>query len=175
METQPESTLVEFIRYNQWANQELIAACMQLDEEQLSAGMPGAYGSILNTFGHILRAEADYIGRITGSPPQPSFSWEDGPGLAEMAAFATQMGEAFIYTIQRVPPDQNVHEEEDGMTADYQARHLFMQLANHGISHRTDITTFLNSRGLPVPELDNWGYLWTHPERFAAKMGKVAD
>lgn len=30
METQPEPTLVEFVRYNQWANQQLLAACMNV-------------------------------------------------------------------------------------------------------------------------------------------------
>jgi len=61
METQPEPTLVEFVRYNQWANQQLLAACMNLDEGLLTARIPGAYGSILETFGHLLRAEAGFL------------------------------------------------------------------------------------------------------------------
>jgi uncharacterized damage-inducible protein DinB len=173
METQPEPTLVEFIRYNQWANQELLAACKDLTQDQLTASIPGTYGSILDTFGHILRAEADYLERITGSSPQPLFNWEPGPGIAEMTAYAAQVGEAVMDTVQRVPPTQNVHEEENGFTVDYQARQLYMQLVNHGISHRTDITTFLSRQGLPVPELDGWGYMWAHPERFAAREGKL--
>jgi uncharacterized damage-inducible protein DinB len=90
-----------------------------------------------------------------------------------MSAFAAQLGQAFIDIAQRVPPTQNVHEEEDGKTIDYQARQLFMQVVNHGIEHRTNITTFLSSQGLPVPEVDNWGYMWAHPDRFAVKEGEV--
>lgn len=174
MDTQPEPTLVEFIRYNNWANQQVLAACQQLSESQLTAPIPGAYGSIRDTFKHLLRAEADYINRITGTRPQPSFKWEDGPSLAEMAAFAAQVGEVFMDTIQRIPPTQIVHEEEDGLTMDYQARQLFMQVINHGIEHRTNITTLLNSLGLPVPEVDNWGYMSAHPDRFSMREGKVA-
>ena len=173
MDTQPESTLVEFIRYNNWANQQVLAACKDVSESQLTAMIPGAYGSIRDTFKHLLRAEADYINRITGNRPQPSFKWEDGPSLAEMSAFAAQVGEAFMDTIQRIRPTQIVHEEEDGQTIDYQARQLFMQVVNHGIEHRTNITTFLNSHGLPVPEVDGWGYMWAHRDRFEVKEGRV--
>ncbi len=77
-------------------------------------------------------------------------------------------------TIQRVPPTQNVHEEDNNWTFDYQARLIFMSLTYHGIAHRTDITTFLNSRGVTLPELDVWGYQAAYPDRFQAKVTKVA-
>ncbi len=175
METQPEPTLVEFIRYNTWANQQVMALCLNAEESHIAAKIPGAYGSIRETFGHMLYAEADYIGRITGQPPTPSFKWQDGPTLAEMATFIPQVGQAFLEVVQRVPPTQMVHEEEDGFTMDYQARQLYMQVINHGIEHRTNITTLLNSLGVPIPELDNWGYMKAHQERFQMKEGKVGD
>lgn len=170
METQPEPTLVEFVLYNQWANQQLLAICMTLDEEMLTAAIAGTYGSILDTFGHLLRAEAGFLKRIYGTGPQPAFKWEEGPSLAQLASFATQVSAAFMDTIQRVPPTQNVHEEGDGWTFDYQARLIFMSLAYHGIAHRTDITTFLNRRGVALPELDVWGYQAAYPDRFQAKI-----
>jgi uncharacterized damage-inducible protein DinB len=171
METYPEAILVEFIRYNGWANQQVLAACASLSEAQLTAQIPGAYGSVRDTFRHMLRAEADYISRITGSLLPPAFNWEDRPGLTEMSAYAAQLGDAFLDVVQRVPSNQIVHEEEDGKFIDYEARQLFMQVVNHGIEHRTNITTFLSSQGLPAPEIDNWGYMFAHPERFALKEG----
>ncbi len=173
MQTQPESTLVEFIRYNQWANQQVLAACAGLTEAQLTAAIPGTYGSVRETFHHMLRAEADYINRITGKLLQPAFKWEDQPSIAELSAFAEQVGAAFVAVVESVPPTQNVHEEENGLTMDYQARHLFMQVVNHGINHRTDITTFLTSQGVAVPEVDGWGYMFAHQDRFGMKEGKV--
>ena len=104
MITQPEPTLVEFIRYNTWANQQLLAACQAASDSQLAAKIPGAYGSIRETFGHLLWAEAEYIRRITGTPPQPPFQWEAGPSLAELSAFAAQVGDAYLDLLQRVPP-----------------------------------------------------------------------
>jgi uncharacterized damage-inducible protein DinB len=166
MENQPETTLVELIRYNNWANAQVIAACLELTPEQRVASMPGAYGPIAETLGHIVFAEADYVGRMTGDYPQPPFKLEDGPTLADLAAYAEQVAAALLDAVQRVPPTHMVHEVEDGNTIDYQARHLFMQAINHGIEHRTNITTILSSLGLPAPEVDGWAYLFAHPERF---------
>lgn len=169
MEPRPEPTLVELIRYNNWANQRIIAACQELTPHQMSASTPGTYGSIHATLGHMIAAEADYINRITGEGPQPPFRWEDEPSLAEIAGFSSTVASALLDTVQRVPPDQNVHEEEDGNTMDYKASLLFIQIINHGIEHRTNITTILNGLGLPTPEVDGWGYLFAHPETFALK------
>ena len=69
MAFQPEPTLVELIRCNNWANAQVIAACLQLTPEQLAASAPGVYGSIHRTLGHLIAAEADYIHRITGQGP----------------------------------------------------------------------------------------------------------
>lgn len=173
MAMQPEPTLIEFVRYNQWANQQLLAICMTLDESLLTADIQGTAGSIRATFGHLLRAEAGFLKRIHGTGPQPGFSWEDGPSLAQLAAFAEQVSEAFMDTIQTVSPTQNIHEEGNGWIFDYQARLIFMSLAYHGIAHRTDITTFLNNRGVALPELDVWGYQEAYPDRFQAKLAKV--
>lgn len=173
METEPEPTLVEFVRYNQWANQQVLAICMTLDKKLLTTGIPGTYGSMLESFGHLLRAEADFLKRIHGTGPLPAFNWEDGPSLAQMATYAAQVSEAFMETIEHVPPTQNVHEEGNGWTFDYHARLIFMSLAYHGIAHRTDMTTFLNSQGVALPELDIWGYQSAYPDRFQAKVMKM--
>ena len=169
MDARPESTFMEFILYNNWANQQVLQACQNLSKDQLAATTPGAYGTIHHTLGHIIAAEADYVGRLTGAGPQPPFKWEDGPALADIAAFAGQVAGALLDVAQRIPPTHMVHEEEDGNTLDYQARALFLQVINHGIEHRTNITTILSGLGLPAPEVDGWGYIWSHQERFELK------
>ncbi|MEZ4614811.1 MAG: DinB family protein [Caldilineaceae bacterium] len=174
MNMDPEPTLVEFVLYNQWANQQLLSICMKLDEALLATKIPGTYGSILDTFHHLLRAEASFLQRIHGTGPQPAFDWDDDPSLAQLAAFADQVAEAFLETVQNVAPTQNVHEENDEWTFDYQARLIFLSLTYHGIAHRTDITTFLTGNGLEVPELDIWAYQEAYPDRFQAKLAKKA-
>src|SRR2546430_17471089 len=94
------SVILEFIHYNNWANKQVLAACQALTMEQLDAGAPGAFGTVRDTLAHIIRAEASYTGRLTGTRPQPSFSWEDKPSLAEMALFASQVGDALVDAVK---------------------------------------------------------------------------
>lgn len=173
MSDEPEPTLVELFLYNHWANQELMAICMGLPEELITASNPGSYGSIRETFGHILKAETSFLKRIHGGFPEPAFQWQDPPGLPQMAAYETTVHHALLDTLQNVPITQNVHEEGDGWTFDYQARLIFMSVVYHGIAHRTDITTALNNQGVSLPELDVWGYCSAHPERFQSKFSRA--
>lgn len=170
MTYQPESMLVDLIQYNNWANAQVLAACQKLTDEQLSASAPGCYGSIRATLFHMILAEADYVSRLTGHFPEPPFRREDRPTIAELAGYAEQVAAALLDAIQRIPPDHIVHEEEDGNTMDYKARLLYIQVINHGIEHRTNVTTILSGPlGQAAPEVDGWGYLAARPEHFALK------
>ncbi len=173
MSHQPEPTMLELFLYNHWANQELMTLCLGLSDELVTASIPGTYGSIRDTFAHLLQAEVSFLKRIHGIYPQPGFKWEENPGLSQMLAYETVLHETLLETLQRVPATQNVHEESDSWTFDYQARLIFMSVIYHGIAHRTDITTLLNNQGIKLPELDVWGYEAAHPERFQARMVKI--
>ena len=166
MDASSQSTFLEFILYNNWANQKVLQACQNLSEDQLEAVIPGAYGTIHATLGHIIRAEAHYLRLLTGSSPQPDFKWEAGPGLAEMTAYATQIGEALVEMAQRTLPSGQVVEEVEGQQFHYQALAVFIQIVNHGVEHRTNITTILNQGLLSPPAVDGWGYLDANPDRF---------
>jgi uncharacterized damage-inducible protein DinB len=92
-----------------------------------------------------------------------------------MMAYETALHAALLDTLQRVPATENVHEEGDGWTFDYQTRLIFMSVVYHGISHRTDITTVLNKTGITLPELDVWGYQSAYPERFQSRVVKTGQ
>ena len=175
MAQQLEPTMIEFFQFNHWANQELMGFCINLSDEIITASIPGSYGSIRDTFIHILKAEMSFLKRIHGAYPKPDFKWEENPSLAQLMAYETVLSEALIDTLQRVPATQNVHEESDEWTFDYQALLIFMSVVYHGIAHRTDVTTALNNKGVSLPELDVWGYESAYPERFQARMVKAGQ
>lgn len=166
MDALTESTFLEFIRYNNWANQRVLQACQNLNEDQLAAMIPGAYGTIRDTLEHIIRGELHYLRLLTGSYPQPNFEWEARPGLTEMTAYAAQVGKALVEMAQRILPTDQVVEEDEGEQFHYQALAVFIQIINHGIEHRTNITTILNQGLQTPPDVDGWGYLDAHPDRF---------
>ena len=169
METLAESTFMEFILYNNWANQQVLQACQKLSEAQLAALIPGAYGTIRDTLEHIIRGETHYLRLLTGTCPPPLFNWEARPGLADMTAYAAQVGAALVEMAQRTRPTDQVVEEFEGKQFHYQALAVFIQIINHGIEHRTNITTILNQGPQKPPDVDGWGYLNAHSDRFELK------
>ena len=77
MAHQLEPTMIEFFHYNHWANQELMTICMGLDDEIITASIQGAYGSIRDTFAHLLKAEISFLKRIHGIYPETDFSGKE--------------------------------------------------------------------------------------------------
>jgi uncharacterized damage-inducible protein DinB len=169
MNSRFDPTFIEFVLYNNWANQQVLQACQNLSEDQLAAEIPGAYGTISDTLGHIIRGEAHYLRLLTGSCPQPLFKWEDRPHLVEMTAYAAEVGKALLDMAKCTLPTDQIIEEDEGEQYQYQALALFIQIINHGIEHRTNITTMLNQGLGKPPDVDGWAYLEAHPDRFGLK------
>jgi uncharacterized damage-inducible protein DinB len=63
-------TLIELYRYNAWANCRVIDACAALSVEGLAAEMPQMYGSVLETLGHLIGVESNYLRLIEGQPTE---------------------------------------------------------------------------------------------------------
>ena len=164
-----ESTFMDFILYNNWANQQVLQACRNLSEDQLAEVIPGAYGTIRDTLEHLIRSEEYYLQLLTGSRPQAPFKWGAGPSLDAMSAYNAQVGKALVDMAQRTLPSDDVAEEDNGKVYHYHALAVFIQIINHGVEHRTNITTILNQGKQTPPGVDGWGYLSAHPERFEVK------
>lgn len=167
------SAFLEFFRYNNWANQQVLQACLALSDSQLDTYVPGAYGTIRETLEHIVRSEASYVRQLTGTRPQPPFKWEDRPTVAAFSAYAAEVGEALIETASRVSPAQRVAAHWNDQAMDFQALAIFIQIINHGIEHRTNITTLLNQGIATPPAVDGWTYLTANPERFDLKLSEL--
>ena len=161
-----DAALVEFIRYNNWANQQVLAACQALTDEQLAGAMPGAYGTIRATLEHIIRAEARYASRFTGDYLEPPFKWEDRPSVEQMGAYNAQIGAQLLDIAARYGPNHLIRQEWDNQPVQYRAMALFIQIVNHGIEHRTNITTILSGNGLTCPDVAGWDHLDAHRDHF---------
>lgn len=58
--------LRDAFEHHAWATLRLFDACGSLDAERLATSVPGTYGSILDTFRHIVGADASYLFTLTG-------------------------------------------------------------------------------------------------------------
>ncbi len=157
----------EFLRYNRWANLALFDLCCQLSPEVLASTQPGCYGTVYETLRHIVRGEVRYYWLLTGQRLQPPFSWDSQPSVAEMRAFAEQVSSALIQVAgEYADPERMISEvEENGEVVTYNALTLLIQIVNHGVEHRTNITSVLAAQGLQAPGIDGWAYLFARPER----------
>jgi len=158
----------EFLHYNRWANLKLIDACSSLTPEQLDGSVPGSYGSIYDTLVHIIRAEASYYRRLTNTRLVPTFAWEDRPLLTAIRPYAEQVGGALLEATGRMSGAGLIVEEWQGQKLRYQPVALLIQLVNHGVEHRTNITTILAQQGIQAPAIDGWGYMLSHPDRLGS-------
>ena len=162
-------TATEFLFFNRWANLKLIDALGKLTPEQLDLSGAGSYGSIYNTLRHILRAEAAYYRRLTGIRLEPPFSWDDRPSMAEIRPYAEQVSAALLESAGELGSmERIVTDEYEGETYRYKAPTLLIQIVNHGIEHRTNITTILAQQGIEDPDITGWGYQEANPDRLGA-------
>jgi uncharacterized damage-inducible protein DinB len=166
-----EAMHLEFIRYNAWANRRLLAACEALTAEQLAAGGPGAYGTIARTLEHLVDTESFYTLLLSGQGVPAPFDWKASPPptVAAIRAYYERVAQALLAAAAQVTPETVVHQRWQGGEASYKALALLIQAVNHGVEHRTNITTILSSLGVPTPEVDGWSYMWGNRERLGAE------
>ena len=170
MDAIPEPMAAEFLHYNRWANLLLIDACLKLTPEQLASGAPGTYGSIYATLVHLIQAEARYYKRLSGTSLEPPFAWESSPSPAQMRPYAEQVSGALIEIAEKMQATDSIlrtwHEPEwEGQPERYKAVGMLIQVVNHGVEHRTNITTTLAQLGIESPGLDGWEYMRLNPQR----------
>src|SRR3972149_3975832 len=60
------SLLADAFGHHAWATLRLIDTCLSLGPEQLGKGVPGTYGSILETMRHLVGADVSYLFALTG-------------------------------------------------------------------------------------------------------------
>ena len=74
--------LIDAFAHNAWAMRELLRVCRDLTPAQLQATAPGTYGSISETFRHIVSSDGRYYARLVGEPMP---SGEASPTLDQIA------------------------------------------------------------------------------------------
>lgn len=159
---QPYPTLETLFRHHLWANLQLLAVCRPLTEEQLQATVVGVFGSIGDTWQHMVSAECSYFSRI--STGQPYRRPVDAPPFtfAEMAESLQRTGEGLIEWAPKVGADERVEVQWDnnGIQGPVQVPKavLLAQAINHATEHRAQIMAILTHLGIQPPELDSWGY-----------------
>lgn len=154
----PEN-LVEMLRHNAWANQQLFDACEGLSDEQLDATVVGVFGSIRETLAHIVGAQERYVTALAESEPVSVIRERDlFLGFAELRDAARTSGVALIALVARAQSKATVTTTYRGEDYVLPVWLLILQAINHATEHRAQVAAILTQQGIEPPSMDGWTY-----------------
>jgi uncharacterized damage-inducible protein DinB len=145
--------LLQALRYNRWANLQLLDVCSRLTDDQLQLSSAGTYGTIAATWLHLVAAEERYLRRLVGFQAQLAET-QTFPGITALQQRAAETGEQLIDAAGTVDPDGTSARDGVGI------RHWIpmVQAIHHGNDHRTHICTILGQNGISYGDVDVWAF-----------------
>lgn len=153
------SALTELFKHNLWANLRLLDVCAQLDETGLDATVTGTYGSIRDTFVHLVAAEDRYVALLNDRTPEHNVSERKGfPGWEQLREHTRLSGEGLIAMTENFDPSRILRGIRGGEPYEMPAVVPIVQSLNHATEHRVQIATILTQHGVEPPTLDGWQY-----------------
>jgi uncharacterized damage-inducible protein DinB len=152
-----EHILEKLFEHNNWANSQVIQACLALSDEQLDAEPQSAtQGSIRSTLFHLVTSQQGYL-RLLTLPLEERLTPVPAPPFAELQSSASLSGEALLAL---------AGDESRTMKGRIQTRDgyfvepwvLIVQIINHATEHREQIKNMLSALGVTPPNVDGWDY-----------------
>jgi uncharacterized damage-inducible protein DinB len=161
------SILADAFDHHVWATVRLIDACASLGPDQLASGVPGTYGSIIDTIRHLVGADCSYLALLSAGAVREIEEAELGlPDLrAAMAANAAPW--AALVARQLDPDAIVVRHRADGTESHAPLGIRLAQALHHGSDHRSQVCTALTGLGIEPPAIDAWD--------FAEAEGRLAE
>lgn len=144
-----------FVRQNEWANLQMIEACRDLTDEQLDATTDGVFGSIRQTFGHVIGSETYYARLLGEDVPTWDDETEGWPGWDRLAELASAAADGLVAAAAR-PADRRVRSSSGKWDID--ASVVIIQAVHHGADHRSQINTLLTNLGREPVEISSWAW-----------------
>ena len=155
--------LANLLRFNQWANLELIDACAQLDAALLDTPLAGTQGSVRSTLWHIIELEYRYFGALQGNVDAASFSLPGAPDgeLSTLRVLALDSGEQLVAWAEATSGDPMIESTFQGRPFAAPASVFVGQTLNHAKEHRQQLHEALLRQGITMPDLSAWVWWYT--------------
>ncbi|MDH3306910.1 MAG: hypothetical protein OEO77_05280 [Acidimicrobiia bacterium] len=152
------SVLADAFEHHVWATLRLIGICQSLSSDHLGSEVPGTFGSIIETFRHLVGADVSYHSAISGGNVARFDASE--MGLAALASVMERNGPAWAAVLDEdLDPEQMVIRiRDDGSESHAPLGVRLAQALHHGTDHRSQICTALTNRGITPPAIDVWDY-----------------
>ena len=143
--------------YNHWANERILAAAENLNDDQLKASNDLGWGSLHGMLAHILDAEYGWRRYLSDGENAPWLQADDFTDLAAIRqrwAAENQALEAYLASLSDDALDGKVFYEVDGQERFHILWHCLIHLVNHGTQHRSECAALLTELGCSPGEMD---------------------
>lgn len=167
--------LLYLSRHNVWASKTLLDVCRTLTPEQLNAPATATFGSITETFNHLVTSEGGYLWSLGGplmswvaaaeqearKYPEPWSNDEARELVVDLDELAQRIDE-----IERLWDSFFAHKEFNAErvsildlgTYECPAGIVMAQVFHHGSVHREQICAMLTCLGVEPPDVQPWGF-----------------
>lgn len=142
-----------------WADRQLVGFLRAQDEATLNTVTGGAYGTILETFRHLIASDLSYLTRyLTGERPAPWDGYE-AAGLDELSDKINELEVLWTAILQNSLGNESLGEarRDEGVINVKKGIYL-TQAIHHANEHRAQICSALGLLGIDPPELSAWLY-----------------
>lgn len=145
--------VASLFRYTRWAHDRVLDALQAADEAPARA---------VALFGHLLRAQDVWYGRVQGTEHADLDLWAETtlPACAERLGASTRRWETILR--ERVPDDLDqgiAYTNSKGTPFETPLRDIFYHVVNHGTHHRAQIALLLREADTAPPATDYIYYL----------------
>jgi len=155
--------LNDLIGYDEWANARLVTALREVSDDVFTAPVASSFGSLRDTFAHIVSAEWIWLRRWKGDSPTTPAGWL-GSGsraelLAELAALEKERAE-FLASLPAGGLQASLtYRTLNGQEHANRLCDLIRHVVNHSTYHRGQAATQMRQLGLHPPSTDFVLYL----------------
>ena len=157
--SQMTSAFAELFKHNLWANLRVLDLCSTLGHDMQDATAVGTYGSIRDTFLHLIAAEGRYVALLNNREPDRAFGERTSfPGWDELRARAQKSGQELIDIADDFDSSRVLRGVRNGKAYQLPAVVPMLQAINHATEHRAHVATILTQHGVEPPTLDGWKY-----------------
>lgn len=146
--------IINFFKYNDWANRQLLQAIHQLPDKT----------EAINLFSHFITSQDKWMNRITKQVEDAALTWF-GPVflLDELEAkWKESVDKWIIFSEKRSEEDLNAEivftRATDGKRLSVKLTDIMLQLNYHSIHHRAQISRIIREQGFTPPATD---YIFT--------------
>ncbi len=147
--------LGRLIGFNNWANRGLLEFLAAQPPDTLDATAGGVYGTIRDTFEHLLTSEMGYRHRLAGLPRYEPDDRPERPELVDLQQLQEASAAALDDLVEALPEPDTMLPTSTGQRA---AATVLTQLIMHGVEHRAQVGTILGANGIEPPDLDSWAH-----------------